>query len=659
MGRFSKSAGREVLEGHERLPEWIAKERIKLSELHVMKQGLRESRLHTVCEDACCPNRAHCFQRGTATFLLLGNTCTRECGFCAIKHGNPQPPDYNEPHETAEYVAALGLKFAVLTSVTRDDLADGGAAHFAATIHAIKEKGVDVEVLVPDFQGNLDSVARVVSAGPTVFNHNLETVPDLYTRVRPGAEYKRSLEILSEAKRMGRACFGSDFRTKSGLMLGLGETEEQLTKVFSDLSMVGVDILTLGQYLRPSRRQLPVYEYVHPDRFEELAELAKAQGIQTVYSGPFVRSSFNAEEIARQRSVTKNYLRHGLMGDAEIIEYVKETHSRTKPDELFNDANLKPLFEDSDKLRRKYYGNYVYLRGLIEFSNICKNDCYYCGIRKSNTQTKRYRMTVDEILDCCERGYALDYRTLVLQSGEDGFFTDEVMCDIICGIKRKFPDCAVTLSLGERSYNSYKLLRDAGADRYLLRHETASPSHYNQLHPREMSLENRKQCLWNLKSLGYQVGCGIMVCSPFQTSDNLKEDLQFIRELQPQMVGIGPFIPHAQTPFASEPDNKTLKLNLTLVLLALVRIAVPNVLLPATTALGTIHPLGRELGLKAGANVVMPILTPRGARENYVLYDGKICIDDEAEECRRCLAKRVESVGLEIKIDRGDYKNAE
>jgi len=298
MGRFSKNAGREVLDGHERLPEWIAKERIKLSELHVMKQGLRESRLHTVCEDACCPNRTRCFQRGTATFLLLGGTCTRECGFCAIDHGIPKPPDHNEPYATAERVAAMGLKFAVLTSVTRDDLPDGGAAHFAATIHAIREKGVRVEVLVPDFNGSIESVTMVVSAGPTVFNHNLETVPDLYMHVRPGADYRRSLEILSEAKRIGRACFASDFRTKSGLMLGLGETEEQLLGVFKDLSLAGTDILTLGQYLRPSRRQLPVHEYIHPDSFAELAELAKAQGIPTVYSGPFVRSSFNAEEMA-------------------------------------------------------------------------------------------------------------------------------------------------------------------------------------------------------------------------------------------------------------------------------------------------------------------------------------------------------------------------
>ena len=291
-------SGREALDGHQRLPEWITKERIALSELHGMKRGLRESRLYTVCEEARCPNRARCFQHGTATFLLMGGICTRACGFCAIGHGAPLPPDPDEPREIAERVAALDLSFAVLTSVTRDDLPDGGAAHFAAAIRAVKEKDVKAEVLVPDFQGDLDAVTKVVSAGPAVFNHNLETVPELYTQVRPGADYGRSLEILSEANRVGRACFGSDFRTKSGLMLGLGETEEQLTKVFKDLARADVDILTLGQYLRPTRRQLPVHEYIRPGRFDELADMAKEQGIAVVYSGPLVRSSFNAEEVA-------------------------------------------------------------------------------------------------------------------------------------------------------------------------------------------------------------------------------------------------------------------------------------------------------------------------------------------------------------------------
>jgi lipoic acid synthetase len=229
----------------------------------------------------------------------MGSVCTRACGFCAINHGVPLPPDPNEPFELADRVVAMGLKYAVLTSVTRDDLPDGGAAHFAAAISAVKAKNVKVEVLVPDFQGNLEAVAKVVSAGPAVFNHNLETMPELYAQVRSGADYGRSLNVLSEAVRIGSACFGSDFfRTKSGLMLGLGETEVQLTRVFKDLAAAGVDILTLGQYLRPTRRQLPVHEYIHPDRFDELAELARGQGIAVVYAGPLVRSSYNAEEVA-------------------------------------------------------------------------------------------------------------------------------------------------------------------------------------------------------------------------------------------------------------------------------------------------------------------------------------------------------------------------
>jgi len=296
MGRFSEEAGYKALDGHLRLPPWIAKERAALSELHAMKAGLRKRGLHTVCEEARCPNRANCFGRGAAAFLLMGSVCTRDCGFCAVAHGRPRPPDPGEPIKVARQVEAMGLKYAVLTSVTRDDLADGGAAHFAAAIKAVKERGALVEVLVPDFQGNLDAVARVVGAGPAVFNHNLETVPDLYPSVRSKADYGRSLMVLAKAKRIGGAIFGDDFRTKSGLMLGLGETEDQLTAVFKDLAVAGVDILTLGQYLRPTRRQLPVREYVHPDTFDRLGEKAREIGIGTVFSGPLIRSSFSAEE---------------------------------------------------------------------------------------------------------------------------------------------------------------------------------------------------------------------------------------------------------------------------------------------------------------------------------------------------------------------------
>jgi lipoic acid synthetase len=300
MPRFTKRAGREVLEGHPRLPEWLAKERVKLGDLHRMKTGLRDSHLHTVCEEARCPNRTHCFGQGTATFLLMGDVCTRACGFCSIQSGPPSLLDPREPAGTAERVAALKLRFAVLTSVNRDDLPDGGAGHFAETVLAIRRRnpGVGVEVLVPDFLGDLDAVARVVAAGPAVFNHNAETVPSLYPIVRPAGKFERSLRVLAHAKEMGSALFGPGFRTKSGLMLGLGETENELLATFEALAAAGVDILTLGQYLRPTRHQLPVKRYVPPEEFAALGVKAKAFGFTTVYAGPLVRSSFNAQEVA-------------------------------------------------------------------------------------------------------------------------------------------------------------------------------------------------------------------------------------------------------------------------------------------------------------------------------------------------------------------------
>ncbi len=306
MARFSRRAGREVLEGHVRLPEWITRERVKLSELHGMKQDLRSSGLHTVCEEARCPNRTHCFTHGTATFLLMGDTCTRACGFCAIASGRPAPLNPGEPEETAARVEALNLKFAVLTSVDRDDLPDGGSRHLAETIRAIRRRcpDVGVEILAPDFQGDLEAVAIVVAAGPAVFNHNVETVPSLYPEVRPAARFERSLTVLAEAKRLGTSLFGPDFRTKSGLMLGLGETEEELLAVFRALAESQLDILTLGQYLRPTRHQLPVKRYVHPDEFAELGRRAKAFGFRTVYSGPLVRSSFNAHEVSRYEGIS-------------------------------------------------------------------------------------------------------------------------------------------------------------------------------------------------------------------------------------------------------------------------------------------------------------------------------------------------------------------
>ncbi|HJW09608.1 MAG TPA: lipoyl synthase [Holophagaceae bacterium] len=307
MPRFSKRAGREVLDGHPRLPEWITRERVNLRELHEMKVGLRDSHLHTVCEEARCPNRAHCFSHGTATFLLMGDTCTRACGFCAIQSGKPNLLDPHEPEETAGRVASLNLKYAVLTSVNRDDLPDGGAAHFAATVRAIRRRNpaTQVEVLTPDFMGDLGAVAQVVAAGPAVFNHNTETVPSLYATVRPAGRFERTLSVLKEAKRLGAEIFGpGELRTKSGLMLGLGETEAELLEVFTRLADVGVDILTLGQYLRPTRHQLPVKRYVHPDEFAALGEKAKALGFRTVYAGPLVRSSFNAFEVAEMEGIS-------------------------------------------------------------------------------------------------------------------------------------------------------------------------------------------------------------------------------------------------------------------------------------------------------------------------------------------------------------------
>ncbi|AGC67710.1 radical SAM domain-containing protein [Thermoclostridium stercorarium subsp. stercorarium DSM 8532] len=340
-------------------------------------------------------------------------------------------------------------------------------------------------------------------------------------------------------------------------------------------------------------------------------------------------------------------------------------------DKLYETGNLSPeeykelidnrnpeiaeyLFEKARNVRIENYGYDVYIRGLIEFTNYCRNDCFYCGIRKSNIKAERYRLTKEQILECCDTGYELGFRTFVLQGGEDEYFTDDKIVDIIRSIKVRYPDCAVTLSIGERSYESYKAFFDAGADRYLLRHETADYGHYRKLHPRSLSFENRMQCLFNLKEIGYQVGCGFMVGSPFQTTDCLVEDLLFIKKLNPHMVGIGPFIPHHATPFA---DKQAGTLELTLFLLGIIRLMLPDVLLPATTALGTIHPKGREMGILAGANVVMPNLSPKSVRKKYMLYDNKICTGDEAAECISCMRRRMESIGYRITVSRGDHKS--
>lgn len=304
-------------------------------------------------------------------------------------------------------------------------------------------------------------------------------------------------------------------------------------------------------------------------------------------------------------------------------------------------------------VRRAIYGNDVYVRGLIEISNICKNDCFYCGIRRGNKNCDRYRLTREQIMECAAEGYWLGFRTFVLQGGEDPYYTDEALCGIVEGIKTLYPDCAVTLSMGERSRESYAALRRAGADRYLLRHETADKAHYEILHPAGMSFENRMRCLYDLRELGYQVGCGFMVGSPGQTSETLAKDLKFIEEFKPDMCGIGPFVPHKDTPFRDHPAGTV---ELTCYLLSIIRLIHPPVLLPATTALGTIHPQGRELGIKAGANVVMPNLSPVSVRKKYELYDNKICTGEESAQCKDCLSARMESVGYRIVTDRGDIK---
>lgn len=315
---------------------------------------------------------------------------------------------------------------------------------------------------------------------------------------------------------------------------------------------------------------------------------------------------------------------------------------------LAEKAALKAVY-----VRKQIYGTDVYVRGLIEFSNVCKNDCYYCGIRCGNKNADRYRLTEEEIYSCCESGYALGFRTFVLQGGEDPYFDDGKMCDIISTIRKRYPDCAITLSLGERSYESFKNLYDAGANRYLLRHETISPSHYGKLHPLSMSHEHRLQCLNALKDIGYQVGCGFMVGSPYQTPKILAKELKFIEEFQPDMCGIGPFISHKDTPFSGCENGSV---EMTCYLLSLIRLIKPNILLPATTALGTLNARGRELGILSGANVVMPNLSPVKFREKYELYDNKICTGEEAAECRTCLEKRIKSIGYQIVSGRGDIK---
>jgi biotin synthase len=322
----------------------------------------------------------------------------------------------------------------------------------------------------------------------------------------------------------------------------------------------------------------------------------------------------------------------------------------------FTNEQTDYLYSRANFVREQVYGKDVYMRGLVEFTNCCKNDCYYCGIRRGNKNAERYRLNKGEILECCKNGYNLGFRTFVLQGGDDPHFNDNLMAEIIRDVRENFPDAAITLSIGEKPRETYKLFREAGADRYLLRHETANDTHYRKLHPPDMKLSERKQCLYDLKELGYQTGCGFMVGSPFQTYENIAEDLLFIARLKPHMTGIGPFIPHSGTVFANDRTfSAERKLALTLKLLSIIRLMLPEVLLPATTALGTIHPKGREMGIKAGANVVMPNLSPVGVRKNYLLYDNKICTGEEAAECVNCMRRRMKSIGYNVTVSRGDY----
>ncbi len=313
----------------------------------------------------------------------------------------------------------------------------------------------------------------------------------------------------------------------------------------------------------------------------------------------------------------------------------------------------KILAEKAVKKRKEVYGNDVYIRGLIEISNICKNDCHYCGIRRGNKNCERYRLTKEQILSCCDEGYPLGFRTFVLQGGEDAFFTDDYVCEIINSIKSKYPDCAITLSLGERSFESYEKLRNAGADRYLLRHETADKEHYGKLHPSDLSFDNRMECLKNLKKLGFQTGCGFMVGSPYQTNKTIAKDLKFIEEFKPEMCGIGPFIPHKDTIFKDYPAGSV---ELTCYLLSIIRLISPDILLPSTTALGSIDPEGREKGVLSGANVVMPNLSPEDAKNKYTLYNNKLSSGAEAAANKRMLEEKMEAIGYKIVTNIGNHK---
>ena len=342
------------------------------------------------------------------------------------------------------------------------------------------------------------------------------------------------------------------------------------------------------------------------------------------------------------KTVTDSII-NGAVPTAEDVEYLLSLPL----------GETEYLRQRAEETRKEFYGNEVFIRGLIELTNYCKNDCYYCGIRRGNKCAERYRLSKEQILNCCEAGYKAGFRTFVMQGGEDGHYTDAVLTDIIYDIKNKYPDCAVTLSLGERSKESYRALYGAGADRYLLRHETATKEHYEKLHPKELSFENRMECLYNLKEIGFQTGCGFMVGSPYQTVENIAADLKFIKDFKPHMVGIGPFIPHKDTPFKDEPAGS---MEDTLKILSIVRLMLPKVLLPATTALGTVKNGGREMGILAGGNVIMPNLSPEDVREKYMLYNNKLVTGGEAAENLKLLKESMAEIGCFITANRGDSK---
>lgn len=347
------------------------------------------------------------------------------------------------------------------------------------------------------------------------------------------------------------------------------------------------------------------------------------------------------------------------MNNKQLIDKLQSEHTLAKEEwvQLFDTYDESDRLYAADKARaaaQAVYGKKIFIRGIVEFSNVCRNDCIYCGIRASNKNAQRYRLTDEEILSCCDEGYGYGFRTFVLQSGEDyKEYPAGRIAGIVRRIKQAHPDCAVTLSLGEMEYDDLKLMKEAGADRYLLRHETATKELYEKLHPKNMSFEHRMGCLRWLKELGYQTGAGMMIGAPYQTSENLAEDMLFLRSFEPHMIGTGPFLPHKDTPFADKPKGSY---ELTLFVLSLCRLMLPNVLLPATTALGTIRPNGREQGVLAGANVIMPNLSPTAVRKKYMLYDGKICTEDSTSECRQCVFARMKSIGYDVEISRGDIK---